>query len=179
MKEKARFLGLDVHAETIAVAVAESNGEPIQRRQRFWNQHPLELSGALHLLLQHALARLLFDAVPVDGIQNRKEQSNSCQVRGGEVHAKNHKQRSRDLVVQGPVRESLSCGTGIGDGIDHLRDEGANRQPPARRPQPLPDADPDDDEWKYLNHQNQCGQDGVQAQYSSASAPPEKRQRAI
>ncbi len=27
MKEKARFLGLDVHAETIAVAVAESNGE--------------------------------------------------------------------------------------------------------------------------------------------------------
>ena len=27
MKEKVRFLGLDVHAETIAVAVAESNGE--------------------------------------------------------------------------------------------------------------------------------------------------------
>jgi hypothetical protein len=27
MKEKVRFLGLDVHAETIAVAVAESTGE--------------------------------------------------------------------------------------------------------------------------------------------------------
>ncbi|MHB2006955.1 MAG: hypothetical protein ACYCOX_02785 [Acidobacteriaceae bacterium] len=27
MKEKTRFLGLDVHAETIAVAVDESNGE--------------------------------------------------------------------------------------------------------------------------------------------------------
>jgi transposase len=27
MKEKLRFLGLDVHAETIAVAVAELNGE--------------------------------------------------------------------------------------------------------------------------------------------------------
>ena len=27
MKEKLRFLGLDVHAETIAVAVAEANGE--------------------------------------------------------------------------------------------------------------------------------------------------------
>jgi hypothetical protein len=27
MKEKVRFLGLDVHAETIAVAVAEPNGE--------------------------------------------------------------------------------------------------------------------------------------------------------
>jgi len=27
MKEKVRFLGLDVHAETIAVAVAEANGE--------------------------------------------------------------------------------------------------------------------------------------------------------
>ena len=27
MKEKVRFLGLDVHAETIAVAVAESNGK--------------------------------------------------------------------------------------------------------------------------------------------------------
>src|ERR1039458_2731168 len=27
MKEKLRFLGLDVHAETIAVAVAEPNGE--------------------------------------------------------------------------------------------------------------------------------------------------------
>ena len=27
MREKLRFLGLDVHAETIAVAVAESNGE--------------------------------------------------------------------------------------------------------------------------------------------------------
>jgi hypothetical protein len=27
MKEKVRFLGLDVHAETIAVAVAEADGE--------------------------------------------------------------------------------------------------------------------------------------------------------
>jgi hypothetical protein len=27
MKEKVRFLGLDVHAETIAVAVAEAEGE--------------------------------------------------------------------------------------------------------------------------------------------------------
>ncbi len=27
MREKLRFLGLDVHAETIAVAVAESDGE--------------------------------------------------------------------------------------------------------------------------------------------------------
>ena len=27
MKEKVRFLGMDVHAETIAVAVAEANGE--------------------------------------------------------------------------------------------------------------------------------------------------------
>jgi hypothetical protein len=27
MKEKAGFLGLDVHAETIAVAVAEPDGE--------------------------------------------------------------------------------------------------------------------------------------------------------
>ena len=27
MREKLRFLGLDVHAETIAVAVAETNGE--------------------------------------------------------------------------------------------------------------------------------------------------------
>jgi predicted NBD/HSP70 family sugar kinase len=27
MKEKLRFLGLDVHAETIAVAVAETDGE--------------------------------------------------------------------------------------------------------------------------------------------------------
>ena len=27
MREKLRFLGLDVHAETIAVAVAEANGE--------------------------------------------------------------------------------------------------------------------------------------------------------
>jgi hypothetical protein len=27
MKEKLRFLGLDVHAETIAVAVAEPHGE--------------------------------------------------------------------------------------------------------------------------------------------------------
>ena len=27
MKEKVRFLGMDVHAETIAVAVAEPNGE--------------------------------------------------------------------------------------------------------------------------------------------------------
>ena len=27
MKEKLRFLGLDVHAETIAVAVAEPDGE--------------------------------------------------------------------------------------------------------------------------------------------------------
>jgi hypothetical protein len=27
MKEKIRFLGLDVHAETIAVAVAEPDGE--------------------------------------------------------------------------------------------------------------------------------------------------------
>ena len=27
MKEKVRFLGLDVHAETIAVAVAEPDGE--------------------------------------------------------------------------------------------------------------------------------------------------------
>ena len=27
MKEKVRFLGLDVHAETIAVAVAEADGD--------------------------------------------------------------------------------------------------------------------------------------------------------
>jgi hypothetical protein len=27
VKEKVRFLGLDVHAETIAVAVAEADGE--------------------------------------------------------------------------------------------------------------------------------------------------------
>src|SRR6202035_2889174 len=27
MKEKVRFLGLDVHAETIAVAIAETDGE--------------------------------------------------------------------------------------------------------------------------------------------------------
>ena len=27
MKEKVRFLGLDVHAETIAVAIAEPDGE--------------------------------------------------------------------------------------------------------------------------------------------------------
>jgi len=27
MKEKLRFLGLDVHAETIAVAIAEPEGE--------------------------------------------------------------------------------------------------------------------------------------------------------
>ena len=27
MKEKVRFLGLDVHAETIAVAIAEPEGE--------------------------------------------------------------------------------------------------------------------------------------------------------
>ena len=27
MKEKLRFLGLDVHAETIAVAIAEPDGE--------------------------------------------------------------------------------------------------------------------------------------------------------
>jgi transposase len=27
MKEKVRFLGLDVHAETIAVAIAEPGGE--------------------------------------------------------------------------------------------------------------------------------------------------------
>jgi hypothetical protein len=27
MKEKLRFLGLDVHAETIAIAVAEPDGE--------------------------------------------------------------------------------------------------------------------------------------------------------
>jgi hypothetical protein len=27
MREKLRFLGLDVHAETIAVAVAEADGE--------------------------------------------------------------------------------------------------------------------------------------------------------
>ena len=27
MREKLRFLGLDVHAETIAVAIAEPNGE--------------------------------------------------------------------------------------------------------------------------------------------------------
>jgi hypothetical protein len=27
MKEKVRFLGLDVHAETIAVAIAEADGE--------------------------------------------------------------------------------------------------------------------------------------------------------
>jgi transposase len=27
MKEKVRFLGLDVHAETIAVAIAEQGGE--------------------------------------------------------------------------------------------------------------------------------------------------------
>ena len=27
MKEKVRFLGLDVHAETIAVAIAEPNGD--------------------------------------------------------------------------------------------------------------------------------------------------------
>ena len=27
MREKVRFLGLDVHAETIAVALAEANGE--------------------------------------------------------------------------------------------------------------------------------------------------------
>jgi transposase len=27
MKEKLRFLGLDVHAETIAVAIAEADGE--------------------------------------------------------------------------------------------------------------------------------------------------------
>jgi hypothetical protein len=27
MKEKVRFLGMDVHAETIAVAIAEAGGE--------------------------------------------------------------------------------------------------------------------------------------------------------
>ena len=32
MKEKLRFLGLDVHAETIAVAVAEPEGEVRSRK---------------------------------------------------------------------------------------------------------------------------------------------------
>ncbi len=34
MKEKLRFLGLDVHAETIAVAVAEPEGE-VRSLERF------------------------------------------------------------------------------------------------------------------------------------------------
>ena len=34
MKEKLRFLGLDVHAETIAVAVAEPEGEVCKRRSK-------------------------------------------------------------------------------------------------------------------------------------------------
>jgi len=41
MKEKLRFLGLDVHAETIAVAVAEPDGEvrslgTIPNRAELW-----------------------------------------------------------------------------------------------------------------------------------------------
>jgi hypothetical protein len=35
MKEKLRFLGLDVHAETIAVAIAEPDGETLQ----IWTEH--------------------------------------------------------------------------------------------------------------------------------------------
>jgi hypothetical protein len=41
MKEKLRFLGLDVHAETIAVAIAEPDGE-VQSLERFrtaWNRY--------------------------------------------------------------------------------------------------------------------------------------------
>ncbi len=34
MKEKLRFLGLDVHAETIAVAIAEPDGE-VRTWERF------------------------------------------------------------------------------------------------------------------------------------------------
>jgi len=41
MKEKLRFLGLDVHAETIAVAIAEPDGE-VRSLERFptgWNRY--------------------------------------------------------------------------------------------------------------------------------------------
>jgi transposase len=37
MKEKLRFLGLIVHAETIAVAIAESDGEVRSLGTRSWH----------------------------------------------------------------------------------------------------------------------------------------------
>jgi hypothetical protein len=56
MKEKLRFLGLDVHAETIAVAVAEPDGEV--RSNDLWefnagrvgitSAHPRPLVGSWH-----------------------------------------------------------------------------------------------------------------------------------
>jgi transposase len=40
MKEKLRFLGLDVHAETIAAAIAEPDGEvrSLERFRTVWNR---------------------------------------------------------------------------------------------------------------------------------------------
>jgi transposase len=54
MKEKLRFLGLDVHAETIAVAVAESNGEirslgTIPNRRESIHKLVRKLGGIEHL----------------------------------------------------------------------------------------------------------------------------------
>jgi hypothetical protein len=39
MKEKLRFLGLDVHAETIAVAIAEPDGAGFQRQANATREH--------------------------------------------------------------------------------------------------------------------------------------------
>jgi hypothetical protein len=55
MKEKLRFLGLDVHAETIAAAIAEPDGEvalveslcwgPLSNASSFMPESPFHFSG--------------------------------------------------------------------------------------------------------------------------------------
>jgi len=54
MKEKLRFLGLDVHAETISVAIAEADGEvrslgTIPNRKESIRQLVKKLGGVEHL----------------------------------------------------------------------------------------------------------------------------------
>ena len=75
--------------------------------------------------------------------------------------------------------ESLACRAGVGNRIDHLRHEGADREPPARWLQTLTNANSNDDEGKDFHYQDQGGQNRIQGQHAGASLTPEKCQRPI
>lgn len=64
MKEKVRFIGLDVHAESLVIAVAEGGG---QQSPEVWKKIPYKLPqllDELRLLGRHATLRVCYEAGP-------------------------------------------------------------------------------------------------------------------